>query len=116
MQKGQWRVFSGECIVVASLVARFVQTIIEIFAANDITTLDHIKGQEYEDMLFGEQVPGGRKTFIREVLAECGGKVASTSVEGIAAVPEQRAMQEDMERRLVVLPACMFCKDLVLWL
>ena len=95
---------------------RFLQTIIEIFAANDITTLDPLKGQKYEDMLFGEKVPGGRKTFIREVLAEYGGKVGSTSVEGIAAVPEQRAMQEDMERRLVVLSACMFCKDLVLWL
>ena len=92
--------------------ARFVQNIIEIFAANDITTLDHLKGQNYEDMLFSEKVPGGRKTFIRAVIAEYGGKVGSTSVEGIAAVPEQRAMQEDMERRLVVLSACMFARIL----
>ena len=48
--------------------ARFIQNIIEIFAANDITTLDHLKGQNYEDMLFGEKVPGGRKTSSEQSL------------------------------------------------
>ena len=53
------------CVCFASHVCRFIDAIMWICAQNEVTTMYQFVLQQFEDVIFSEGCPGGRKTFLR---------------------------------------------------